>query len=502
MNLNPQSPFASKASQLLSWGHWFTFANIALVLLISLGYLWADSAPTTWLGRLYMVITWLSHTSFITFLAFVLTIFPLSLIFPYPRHIRGMAAILATTGLAWLCLDTFVYFQLGYHINVGALSEIITVLMQALSAQPVFFTLIAVLLVTLFFVFELVVSNFAWRHLGELKQLKFPRYAAASIVTCFAASHSIHIWADANSYFDITKQDNVLPLSYPTTAKSLLAKHNLIDINDYKKSTEINLDPKLLDFSLATPLQECQAPDLEPQEVSEPLVKILVFKTKSQLNEFVKNQGELNAHKSMLHPADPYDSLFNLVYGLPSIYKKLLDSKQLPPWANDELVSVHGEKQFKHLAMKGRPIEIQIVDTAEEMAPYQSIIALSFENDSKAVITTSTFFSNINSFKKINGLVQPMDIVTTVLTNTLGCPELAQQTTLGHDFSSKQQDVGVNYSQGVFIAYKKDRITLIKSDGSYQQLSAAEGFVIDQKLDIPFLIQAIKQLKQFSQSGS
>ena len=125
MNLSQQSQFSSKVSQLLSWGHWFTFANIGLLLFISLSYLFADSAPTTFVGYLYMFVTWLSHTSFITFIAFVLTIFPLSLVFPYPRHIRGMAAVFATFGASLLTLDAYVYFNLGHYLNSSALPEIV-----------------------------------------------------------------------------------------------------------------------------------------------------------------------------------------------------------------------------------------------------------------------------------------------------------------------------------------------------------------------------------------
>jgi len=97
MNLAEQSQFTSKASQLLSWGHWFTFANIGLALIISFAYLAADNAPETFLGGVYLLINWLGHIGFLTFICFVLTIFPLSLVFPYPRHIRGMAAVLVTT---------------------------------------------------------------------------------------------------------------------------------------------------------------------------------------------------------------------------------------------------------------------------------------------------------------------------------------------------------------------------------------------------------------------
>jgi putative membrane protein insertion efficiency factor len=223
MNLSQHNQFSSKASQLLSWGHWFTFANIGLALLISLSYLFADSPPTSFMGITYMLVTWLSHTSFIAFLAFVLTVFPLSLVFPYPRHIRGMAAVIATCGASLLTLDAYVYVNLGYHLNPSALPEIISLLWNRLTTSPALTTFLAGGIVLLILGFQLVVSNYTWHHLARLKQFKFARYAISFLVVCFAFSHSIHIWADANLKFDITKQDNVLPLSYPTTAKSLLA---------------------------------------------------------------------------------------------------------------------------------------------------------------------------------------------------------------------------------------------------------------------------------------
>lgn len=145
-----------------------------------------------------MVVTWLSHTSFIAFLAFVLTVFPLSLVFPYPQHIRGMAAVIATIGASILTLDAYVYFNLGYHLNASALPEIISLLWHRLTNSPALTTLLAGSIVLLILGFQLTVSNFTWHHLARLKQFKFARYAGSFLVICFALSHSIHIWADAN----------------------------------------------------------------------------------------------------------------------------------------------------------------------------------------------------------------------------------------------------------------------------------------------------------------
>ena len=73
---------------------------------------------------------------------------------------------------------------------------------------------------------------------------------------------------------------------------------------------------------------------------------------------------------------------------------------------------------------------------------------------------------------------------------------------LGRDLSQSRQLEGVNYSQGVLITFKKDRITLVNPDGSYKHMSGAEGFTLEQNLDIPFLIQSIKELQKFADTGN
>ncbi len=39
----------------------------------------------------------------------------------------------------------------------------------------------------------------------------------------------MHIWGDARKLDDITRQDNVLPLTYPATARTMLTRYNLMD---------------------------------------------------------------------------------------------------------------------------------------------------------------------------------------------------------------------------------------------------------------------------------
>tara|TARA_B100000446_G_scaffold29322_1_gene24513 strand:- start:2803 stop:4299 length:1497 start_codon:yes stop_codon:yes gene_type:complete len=498
MNLSQHNQFSSKASQLLSWGHWFTFANIGLALFISLSFLFADSPPTSFMGITYMLVTWLSHTSFIAFLAFVLTVFPLSLVFPYPRHIRGMAAVIATLGASILTLDAYVYVNLGYHLSSSALPEIISLLWHRLTSSPALTTLLAGGIVLLILGFQLVVSNYTWQHLARLKQLKFARFASSFLVLCFALSHSIHIWADANLKFDITKQDNVLPLSYPTTAKSLLAKNDLLDIESYKQAHNVRINNQNINYQIPAPMQKCE--DYTAQQVD-----IFVFDTNEQLKRFVAKHKNLHKTDQFLQPTHHGDSLFSLVYGLPSFYKMAILSEQtLPAWQSQRRsIELAGIEKLNFINDQAHSNSaIKIIKGEENPSPRSDdthIFAFSLANNSSEVVTSSVLYSSDKRIAKVDGLIQPSDIIATSVGQYLNCKSVVKQTMLGENLYKKKTDTGVNYSQGVVIAYKKDRITLIDSDGNYKNISAAEGFSIEQSLDIPFLVQSIKKLKTYTQ---
>ncbi|MCG7533651.1 DUF3413 domain-containing protein [Pseudoalteromonas sp. OOF1S-7] len=494
MNLSSHSPFSSKASQLLSWGHWFTFANIGLVLLITLSYLAADKAPTTTLGWLYMLVTWLSHTSFITFCVFVLSIFPLSLIFPYPRHIRGMAACVATLGITVLSVDAFVYFQLGYHLNIQALPEILSLFWKTISSSPAVNSLIVLAMIAAILGFELIVGNHAWRHLERLKGYAFPKFASTILVTCFASSHIMHIWADANSYFDITMQDNVLPLSYPTTAKTLLARHELLDMQKYNQARSLNVGPNEVSYHPPASLSSCPAQNAP--------VNLYIVKTLSEQTEASLLQLGWHRSEQLLVPTLTEDFRFNLLYGLPAYYKQPLMENRTPPvWSSRLSLSVSGLPKFDYIgATTNADIRVSYHEQDPVFSEQSPPLMLIVEPNSSDTITTTRFYTNIKAFEGYSELFQISDVLTTIMADHFQCGTLAAASTLGNNIATDTLNEGVNYSRGVLVAYKKDRITLIAQDGSYKQLSAKEGFTLDQKLDVPFLIQSIKRLKQFNRA--
>ncbi|SFD13832.1 DUF3413 domain-containing protein [Pseudoalteromonas denitrificans] len=495
MNLSTQSPFSSKASQLLSWGHWFTFANICLALVISLGYLFSDSSPKTGMGSIYMVLTWLGHIGFITFLSFVLTVFPLSLIFPYPRHIRGMAAVLATLGASTMAFDAYVYYNLGYHISSSALPQIISLIWHTISSSPVVATFLSGALVFIILSFELIVSNYSWKHLNKLKELTFGKFFTVILLFCFASSHLIHIWADANFKFDITKQDNILPLSYPTTAKSLLAKNNLLDLDVYEQAKSEKLKTTQSAYLLPKNLPQCGTQNRA-------LTDILVFKNNAELTKFQQSfEIPLTELKLFLQPTSHQDAIFNLIYGLPAFYKKpILEQKVNPAWDTAEnALFIDNLKDFQYITSNNQaPLRIVAADKDTIARPNSKhIIALALAEQQAIPAIVGSVFINDKKLTNANHLIQPMDLLATVINEYWQCDKLVAQSLIGKNIYQNNDDSGINYTQGVFIAYKKDKITLIEADGSYKNISAAQGFVLDKKFDVPFLVESIKELKRF-----
>ena len=496
MNLSGQSQFASKANQLLSWGHWFTFANIGLALIISLGYLAADTSPTTLMGSLYLVLNWVGHISFLTFMAFVLTIFPLSLVFPYPRHIRGMAAILATLGASLLALDAFIYFNLGYHLSLSALEQIISLTWQTFVQGSLLATFIAGACVFLILAFELIVSNHCWRHLDQLKQISCGKKITAVFVSCFAMSHLLHIWGDANLKFDITKQDNVLPLSYPTTAKSLLAKNDLLDIDLYNQERDLSLSAISQHYQLPANIPACSVS--APKQTA----AMLVFESDTQLQHYLTAQSNSYfAIDTFLQPALSQDTLFNLIYGLPAYYKPALMGNQTPPaWLNhNQSVTIDGFADFNYLNVPDVQPTLSIVNANKNSQVQADLIfAFSLAPNQARPIHSSTLYVNDQTLTLQSDIVQPMDLLATIVGQLWQCDEVAKATIVGHNLYQAEQETGINYTQGIFIAYKKDRITLIEPDGSFKNISAAQGFTLEHRLDVPFLVESIKKLKQFN----
>ena len=321
--------YSKKLLHLISWSHWFTFFNIIVAIALSSYYLFSETAPDTLLGQIYLVTTWVSHIAFLTFMSFVLILFPLTIVWPNTKVIRTSGSIIFTFGLLLLILDAFIYSRLGYHLNASSSAQIIELIKEIAQSNRIFYIVSGVLAI-LILGFEFTVSNYAWRHLKQLQKTIFARFVIFTLVLAFFFSHLTHIWADANLDYDILRQDTVLPLSYPATAKTLLTKYGLFDIDDY-----IERKTSPLSFSHAIP----DYPKLTDRQCASTATSKSVFLilTDEQISERQLQQIQRRttvANYTLSNHVDTAlrdDAWFNLLYSLPSIYQQDILAQQTKP---------------------------------------------------------------------------------------------------------------------------------------------------------------------------
>lgn len=210
-----------RVSRLINWGHWFAFFNGLLAMIIGTRYLSSVGYPETWYGWIYLTVSTIGQFSFLAFIAYLICLFPLTLILPYSKILRGLAAIIATLSLCILLYDTIVYADYGIHLSPFAFDLAWADLNALLHGTSYIVTPLAIITI------ELTLANFLWKRIDKLQKLNLGNKVIGFVGICFISSHLIHIWADAADITEITRFDEAYPLSYPATARSFMESHGI-----------------------------------------------------------------------------------------------------------------------------------------------------------------------------------------------------------------------------------------------------------------------------------
>ncbi|MBL0710702.1 MAG: DUF3413 domain-containing protein [Colwellia sp.] len=395
--------YSKKLLHLISWSHWFTFFNIIVAIALSSYYLFSETAPDTLLGQMYLLTTWVSHIAFLTFIGFVLILFPITLIFPNTKFIRITGSIIFTLGLLLLLLDGFIYSKLGYHLNASSSSQIIDLIKEIAQDNSLFY-LVSAALAILILGFEFIVSNYAWRHLQQLQKTVFARYIVFSLVLAFFFSHLTHIWADANLDYDVLRQDTVLPLSYPATAKTLLTKYGLFDIDDYieRKTSPLSFSQTIPKYPNLLTQQCVNNKSANSKKVSRSVFLVL---TDEQLNEQQLSLFTRRTSSTSLQLSNHVDAAltdeawFNLFYSLPSIYQQDILAQNTTPLLFQAINKSHLTSTYtlidENIGIDSMGIDSVGIDSTTIESPWFN--ALFSEQKQLGDISTLVFAQQLNN---------------------------------------------------------------------------------------------------------
>lgn len=329
------NPYRDNVSRLITWGHWFSFFNIILAMLIATRYLGSISWPSTTLGVTYLIISWIGHFSFLSFVTYLLTIFPLSFILPREKPLRFISAIIATLALVLLLIDTQVFQLFKFHLN-GQVWQLL--LDQAQTEEGSIWSIIFVSVPTIFLL-QLLLSAYVWRKINKRKRRQYGNQVGLALLVCFILTHLVNSWADATLYQPITMQRANFPLSYPMTARSFLAKHGWLDLEQYEKKAE---DQGSAEHRLLYPLRPLSVN--APGDHKNLLVVVVDSLRADMLNNI--NMPNLQRYadqhisfrKHMSGGNDEAMGMFSLFYGLPGHYYGDIRTDKRPPVLFDEML--------------------------------------------------------------------------------------------------------------------------------------------------------------------
>jgi membrane-anchored protein YejM (alkaline phosphatase superfamily) len=551
--------YSKRLLHLISWSHWFTFFNIIAAIGLSSFYIFSEGGPETFLGQLYLITTWFSHMGFLTFMTFVLILFPITLIFPHTRFIRATASVVFTIQLLVLLLDAYIYNSLGYHLNASSSAQILDLISTQIQHNSRMFWFISIVLTLAIFSFELTMSNYAWKHLRDLQKVVFAKFVVAGLVCSFFFSHLLHIWADANLEYDILRQDTVLPLSYPSTAKTLLTKYGMFDREAYIERTTSPL--AFTDAIPQYPLinEECKAQ--KPSKQSVFMVVNNEMLTDKQIKQFKQRntQNELT-FEHHIDNALPNNAWFNLFYSLPSIYQEgLVEQNAIPllfqALKRNKLVTtytlIHGEDNtnteleqqkygFEHLFNDQTKLnnisslvfanKLNSIQTGLHLFYFADSNSYQFElfmdalllaqkakqtkdiiwitsvgNESKTTslsIKPSLLILPESESKTVSHLTSHMDIQPTLMNRWLNCNVDAKSYSNGKDLLELKKDrIIANTMDDGIMVFSKDKSVFIDQNGNFQSYSRQLAAPIMVNSDFPLMIDGVNFIKQFSQQA-
>lgn len=548
--------YSKKLLPLISWSHWFTFFNIVAAISLSSLYFFNESSPDTLIGYFYLITTWTSHMAFLTFMGFVLLVFPITLLFPNTRFVRTTASITFTLGLLLLVLDAFIYSRLGYHLNASSSSQIIDLIASEIKDDGQIFGFFSLLLFMVILTFELTISNYAWKHLKQLQKTVFARSIILTLVLAFFFSHITHIWADANLDYDILRQDTVLPLSYPLTAKTLLTKYEMFNLDDYneRRTSPLSFTGKVPQYPQMSENQ-CNSDVSNQRSVFIVLTNDLL--TQKHQKQFAsRSYGtslKLNHH---IDSALQSDSWFNLFYSLPTIYQTNVLSQNTKPLLFQVLeqqklastLTIIGKQESslkeslwfeKLFQTKTELADISSLIFADKLNSIEQGVHLIYfpknnqyqfelfmdalllaqkQKSSRDIVWVSSIGNNSfetsltikpalliipdGSDDDIESLTSHMDLQPTLMKNWLGCPltQPSYSSSNGTDLLTlnKERVIANTMKNGIMV-FNKDKSIFIDQNGNFQSYSRQLAAPIVESSDFPLMIDGVNFIKQYSQ---
>ncbi|GAA0857322.1 DUF3413 domain-containing protein [Aliiglaciecola litoralis] len=506
-----ETPRRIMVTKLVSWGHWFALSNIIIAIIIASIYVFATPLPDSFIGVLFLLLNWFSHIGFLTFIGFVIFILPLIYAVPKSRVIRGVGSSMAALALALLAFDALLYTKYGLHLSLSSADLIRTETQTVINAfgwQEWSFLL---LLFLVWLTFQLVLANALWKRIERVQKFRIGVPISGFFVACFVSSHALHVWADAKLYQPIIKQDNLFPLSYPATAKTLMSKYGLLDLENYKNRKSLQFDTGIKGIKYPANPVYCSINN------NQSLV-ILIQTDNQKLPLGFAELRQYDDHYDL--SSNNQSAKLTSLFGLPEIYLSELQS-HLPimldlPQKLGLPISLYSGSSLDH--DKIDEVRIKYTEFKQRLVSTQPTLAIGFVTNQqiKQLVTTELLNQKqviitqlsanrddiesvplLANFELSNNLSSHLDIPATAL-GVLGCAANVEDYSVGQSIQTPRRSwlVGTKGSK-VIVLHNGNRIEVL-GNGNYKIYDRLNDEESTESLNTGLLGQAMKHLTRFT----
>jgi membrane-anchored protein YejM (alkaline phosphatase superfamily) len=331
--------FHDKVSRLISWGHWFTFFNIIIVSLIGLRYIAYSGMADSLIGVMYQFISLIGHFSFLCATVFMLILFPLAFLIPFPRLYRLIAICISTIAITFLIMDTQIFKIYNFHLN-----PLIWHFLQSPAQVEQIYTInLHYISIPIIFIIELFVSYFVWKKCRKLQAKRIGKPIAVVLFSAFVITHLAYIWADAKQYRPITQQKSTYPLSYPMTARTFLTNQGWL--SEGKLHERISRQGNEFKNELRYPITPLTFPATKPADnillVTVEALRADMLNEQNMPQLYKLSQQGLNFKNHYSGASNRAQGIFSLFYALPNNYWSDITLNYIPPVLLNRLQQQH-----------------------------------------------------------------------------------------------------------------------------------------------------------------
>jgi len=322
--MSAEGPRDPRFRRLLRWAHRFAAANVVILLLIGLGYVWRYS-PVGFAGWGYAAIAYLGHLAGIAYVPLVAVLATAAVLVPRPKLILPIGVVLAAAGASVALLDSLLFVQNRYHLSVVTFTLL----------DPLTFVFLGI-----YFVVGLAIETMLavriWERAAVAARTRIGAYVALGLAGCFAASHLVFAWAEARYYMPVTAFTRFLPLFYPLNARHIALRLDLLDDRSYADEdaviSSLQWPPDgVLEYPLAPLTCAPRKPALNVLYVVIDGMRAdaLTREVTPRMAEFAAGAVQFDQHYSGGNSSRP--GMFSLFYSLPAPYWNAFANAVRPP---------------------------------------------------------------------------------------------------------------------------------------------------------------------------